>query len=227
MSMLLNPFMSFPATGGGSLPAGATGQADFVNGFYNFGGADRLVTNILGGGFDPSSISPSGMYVDNSPSTNRPNAIGALASGLAAGLAAGCTIVFEVNHVGTPYGFLMCIMDAASRSLMTNYVNLGHDHMLEDQLDIWFTGAVDYSASGIHRSAFTLARQTGGNYEYALSINGDAAVTQTVAYAPFSPVNTITIGHDGDDAFVLDDAFIRTITLYPAKLPADLPALTV
>ena len=39
-------------------------------------------------------------------------------------------------------------------------------------------------------------------------------------------VDTITIGHDGDDSSILDDAFIRSITLYPAKLPAELPALT-
>lgn len=74
-------------------------------------------------------------------------------------------------------------------------------------------------------SPFTVGRHNAGAYDYSVSIDGGAAVTQTAAYAPFSPVDTITIGHDGDDTFVLDDAYIRSITLYPAMDPADLPAL--
>ncbi|MBZ9673431.1 hypothetical protein [Mesorhizobium sp. ES1-3] len=221
-----------PGDGGGGdggwgdpLPDGSIASLDFVGGSYYAGGSTRAVADLLGGGFDPTSISGSGMYVDNS-NANRPNAIGALASDIATGLAVGCTIVFEIDHVSDPYGFLMCIMDAVARSLMTNYVNIGHNNVLEDQADIWFHGEVTYSGTGLHKSAFTLGRHNAGNYDYSVSVDGATAVTQTVAYAPFSPVNTITIGHDGDDTFVLDDAYIRSIKLYPAKDPADLPALT-
>lgn len=212
--------------GGDPLPDGSIVTLDFVNGFYYAGGAEQPVEDLLGGGFDPGAISASGMYVDNS-NENRPIAIGPLFDDIAAGLAAGCTIVFDTNHVSDPYGFLMCIMDAASRSLMTNYVNIGHSNILEDQTDIWFFGEVDYSGTGAHKSAFTLNRDLGGgSFAYDVSVDGGTAVTQTASYPAFAPVDTITIGHDGDDAFVLDDAYIRSIKLFPAKDPADLPALT-
>ncbi|TPM36641.1 hypothetical protein [Mesorhizobium sp. B2-3-5] len=214
-----------PSAGGGVRPPGSTAYLNLQTGYCYAGGADRTIAALLGGAFDPSSISASGMYVDNS-NGNRPIAIGALFDDIAAGLAAGCTILFDVNHISDPYGFLMCIMDAASRSMMTNYVNVGHNHILEDQADVWFSGEVTYDGTGAHKSAFTLGRHNAGNYDYSVSIDGGSAVTQTVAYAPFSPVNTITIGHDGDDTFVLDDAFIRSITLYPAVAPEDLPGLT-
>lgn len=231
MSMLLNPFMSFPAAGGGSLPAGATAQLDFVNGFYYAGGTTRAIGAVLGGGFDPGSISGAGMFVALAPaSTNRPNAIGALFSDIIAGLAAGCTLVFEIDFPSTPFGSFIHILDNPSYNAAVEWVSayvLG-DVFVENQGVIGFAGSNSgfTGSTGIKRIAFTFARHDGGNYEYAGSSEGTAAVTQIDTVAPFTAIDTITIGHDGDDTEVLDGAYIRSITLYPAKLPADLPALS-
>lgn len=221
--------------GGGGipwLPAGATAFLDFVNGSYYAGGTPRSVTDILGGGFDPSSISASGMLI-SFPNGNRPSAIGALFSDLAAGLAAGCTVIFEVNHANSPYGHYLYFLNAASESVASQFVRLSVQNVIEaamigDATEIWLEGAAgSLSGTGIHKVAATFNRSNGGSNEYALSSNGETAVTYSVAYAPFSPVNTILIGHDGDDSKMLDNAYIRTITLYPALTPAELPALSV
>jgi hypothetical protein len=238
--MLLNPYISFPsAGGGGSLPAGATAQIDFVNGFYYAGGSLRTVGAVLGdgpdtatagGGFDAGQISGLGMYVDNT-NVNRPNAIGPLASDIAAGLAAGCTIVFEIDFRSTPSGsFIWILSGTRSNNSGAGYASayVFGDVQVENQGAIDVTGGNPgfSGTTGIKRIAVTFARHTSGVYEYAGSTEGTAATTQNDTPAPFSPVNNITLFHDGRDTQVLDDAYVRSMTLYPAKLPGDLAALT-
>lgn len=227
-----------PTLGGGStvppwLPPGATAFLDFVNGNYFAGGASRDVADLLGGGFDPGDISASGMFIAPSPtSTNRPKAVDTLFSDIAAGLAAGMTIVFDIEFLSDAYGRIIMIMDADNEDDETEYVNgiLGGAPLkkatVEDQIDLSFDDG-NGLAAGIHKIAFTFARQTGGNYEYAVSTDGGTAATDTVAYPPFTAIDSILIGHDGlDNVRVMDPAFIRSITLYPAIDPTDLPALT-
>lgn len=229
MSCLLNPYVLGPSEGGGggNLPEGAISHLDFADSFYYAGAAERAVGDLLGGGFDPGEISASGLYFDNNFNVNRPTAIGAFFTDLAAGIAAGCTIVFEIDHVSEPYGYWMCFLDAASLDVADDYVTIGHSDFLEDQDDIWFLGEFDHEATGIHRIAVTLNRDIGGgDRQYSVSLDGDPAITQVATYVAFSPIDTILIGHDGDEGRILDDAFIRSITLYPAVDPATLPSLS-
>lgn len=219
-------------SGGGGpdwVPAGAVAHLDFINGNYFAGGQSRTVDAILGGGFYPGSIASMGMYVDNI-SPNRPKAIGPLFDDIAAGLAAGCTVVFEIQFQSAPYGSFVHIMNAASGISATEWVScivFGEAAYVEDQEDIELSaGADSLTTTGLHRIAVTFARQAGGDFEYAVSSDGSAAATMTADYAPFSPVHTVTLFHDGDDISILDDAWVRSITLYPAMSPAELPLLT-
>ncbi|WP_292720669.1 hypothetical protein, partial [Mesorhizobium sp.] len=182
--------------------------------------------SLLGGDFDPAAISASGMRITPS-NGNRPKAIGTLLSDLTAGLAAGCTILFDISSATSPSGFLMFIGDD------TNFGNSGEaiianaNGALFDYWDLDIEDAI--SGSGLHKIAVTLARDVGGgDHEYAWCDDGGAAVTQTVNYLTHvSPVDTILFGHDGiGTGNSLNDIYVRSITVYPAKLPAELPSLT-
>ncbi|PSJ55754.1 hypothetical protein [Pseudaminobacter soli (ex Li et al. 2025)] len=214
----------------GWIPEGAVAHLNFIGGNYFAGGQSRTVDTILGGAFLPVSIDPSmGMYVDNT-SPNRPNAIGPLFDDIAAGLAAGCTVVFEIQFQDDPYGSFIHLMDAAGANAATEWVSgtiFGGAAYVQDQEDIELSaGAGSLTTAGLHKIAFTFARRADGDFEYAVSSDGSVAETMTVDYAPLSPVNTITLFHDGDDTSILDDAWVHSITLYPAVAPAGLPALT-
>ncbi|MDG4902782.1 MULTISPECIES: Ig domain-containing protein [unclassified Mesorhizobium] len=201
------------------VPEDATAFLDFVNGHYYAGGQSRNVASILGGGFDAGQIFDGGMLIAYENS-NRPKAIGALFSDLAAGLAAGCTVVVEANHQNVPDGPYLMWLDAASQDLASNDVDFGAGSMtayVEDFSDVFFTGG-DLSSTGTHIVTATLNRDNGdGSREYAVSVDGGAFVTQTVSYDPFSPVDTILIGHDGDESYVLDNTLVRSIILYPPQ----------
>lgn len=217
------------------LPAGATAFLDFVNGNYWAGGASRNVGDLLGGGFDAGEISASGLFFSYS-NANRPKAIGPLFTDLAAALAAGCTVVVEADHINTPFGPYISWCDASTFGASTDYVQFkmagtsgtnSVTAVIEDSHDIGVPGAPGTGmATGIRRAAATIAQHVGGEYFYGAATGGDFAHHASVAYAPFSPVDTILIGHDGDEAEVLDEAFIRSITILPPVTPADLSALT-
>ncbi|MDG4903224.1 hypothetical protein P9279_22190 [Mesorhizobium sp. WSM4962] len=213
------------------LPSGAIAFLDFVDGHYYSGGQSREIEDLLGGGFDAGSLLAPGLYFDNPPfNANRPIAIGPLFDDIVAGLAAGCTFVFEIDFRSPPFGSFIHILDNPSYNAADFWVSayVDADVYVENQGVIGFEGSNGgfSSDAGIKRIAFTFARHDGGNYEYAGSTEGTAAATQVDTTAPFTAIDTITIGHDGDDEEILDDAYIRSITLYPAKLPADLPALS-
>jgi hypothetical protein len=209
-----------------NLPAGAISFLNFVDAFYYAGGASADVSDLLGGDFDPAAISASGMRITPS-NGNRPKAIGALLSDLIAGLAAGFTILFDLSSAIDPSGFLMFIADGANYDVADEGIIVAANGFVADYWDLTIEDAV--SGSGLHKQAITLQRDVGGgDYEYAWCDDGGAAVTQTVNYLTHvSPVDTILFGHDGiGTGNSLNDIYVRSITLYPAMLPADLPALT-
>lgn len=238
MIAILSPTLGGGASAPGWLPDGATAFLDFVNGSYYAGGGVHDVGDLLGdgpdtvaagGGFDAGAITGDGMYMDNIE-TNRPNAIGALFDDLKAGLAAGCTVVMEIDFRSSPYGsfiWLLSGIDNSFGNFIAGAYVLG-DVEVDDPDEVGLAGGNSAFSDdpGIKRLAVTFSRHTGGNYEYAVSSEGAAATTQTVAYAPSTDVNNITLFHDGADSSILDDAYVRTVTLYPALDPADLPALT-
>ncbi|MER8615957.1 hypothetical protein NKG99_03750 [Mesorhizobium sp. M1409] len=228
MSMLLNPFISFPASGGGGdLPVGATSQLHFVNAFYYAGGSEQAISALLGGGFDAGAISGLGMRITPS-NGNRPKAIGSWLSDMAAGLAAGCTILFDISSAISPSGFLMFMADGANVDVADEAIIARASGNLSDYWDLFIDDGV--TGSGAHKMAITLARDVGGgDHDYAWCADGNTAVTQTVNYLThLASVDTVLFGHDGvGTGNSLNDIYIRSITLYPAKIPADLPALTV
>ncbi|RWF52041.1 MAG: hypothetical protein EOS50_26035 [Mesorhizobium sp.] len=207
------------------VPDGAYGYLDFVTGQYFAGGAERAILTLLGGDFDPAAISASGMRITPS-NGNRPKAIGALLSDLTAGLAAGCTILFDLSSAISPSGFLMFSGDDINLDLADEAIFANANGFLADYWDLSISDSI--SGSGLHKIAMTLARDVGGgDYEYAWCDDGGAAVTQTVNYLTHVVVDTILFGHDGvGTGNSLNDIYIRSITLYPPKLPADLTALT-
>ncbi|MER9639419.1 hypothetical protein [Mesorhizobium sp. M0239] len=220
--------MASQASGGGGsppeLPDGATAFLDFVNGFYYAGGSTQAISALLGGGFNSGAISGSGMRITPS-NGNAPKATGDFLADLTAGLAAGCTILFALNCNNSPGGFLAFIADGANYDVADNAIIASVGGYIEDYNELGFGDSV--TGSGLHKEAMTLNRDAGGgDYEYAWSKDGGAAVTQTVTYTPFA-VDTVLIGHDGvGTGNTLNDVYVQSITLYPAKLPTDLPALT-
>ncbi|RVD13019.1 hypothetical protein EN749_25135 [Mesorhizobium sp. M7A.F.Ca.ET.027.02.1.1] len=208
------------------VPSGANDFLDFVNAHYFAAGAERTIASLLGGDFDPAAISGSGMRITPS-NGNRPKAIGVLLADLAAGLAAGCTIVFDLNCAGSPSGFLMFMADGANLDDADEAIIARASGNLSDYWDLFVDDGV--TGSGSHKEAITLARDVGGgDYEYAWCADGNTATTQTVNYLThLASVDTVLFGHDGSGTGnSLNDITIRSITVYPAMLPADLPALT-
>lgn len=224
-----------PARGGGAyipawLPAGATAFLDFTADHYFAGGAPRNLTDVLSG-YDPAALSALGLYYDFNNLDNLPLAAGSLLSDIATGIAAGCTIVFDLDYGNAPYGFIMFMGDAPTDFDSDNVIDIVNNPSpwgsIYDDNDpgVGLGGGV--TTTGVHKVAATLNRDAGaGNYEYAWSLDGAAATTQTVTYAPMWTLNTVGIGNDGTTNKLLDNVYLRSITLYPAKLPADLPALT-
>ncbi|RWC29855.1 MAG: hypothetical protein EOS70_23490 [Mesorhizobium sp.] len=228
--MMLGTLAQRGLPGGGTpawVPDDAIAFLDFVNEQYFSGGAERAVSTLLGGGFDPAAISASGMRIIGS-NGNEPEVIGTFFSELAAAVTSGGTVVVDFQSTNHPGGFLMFIadginLDVADEAILA-YAGGGiEDYWDMDLFDVTVTGA------SRHKEAFTLARDVGGgDFEYAWSHDGRTAVTQTVDYVSHAlPVDTILIGHDGvGTGNTLNDIYIRSITLYPAQLPAVLPALT-
>lgn len=208
------------------VPDGADGFLDFVNGQYFAAGAERTIASLLGGDFDSAAISGSGMRITPS-NGNRPKAIGVLLSGLAAGLATGCTILFDISSATDPSGFLMFMADGANVDDADEAIIAKASGDLIDYWDLFINDSV--TGAGAHKLAYTLARDVGGgDYEYAWCDDGNTAATQTVNYLThLASVDTVLFGHDGSGTGnSLNDIYIRSITIYPAMLPADLPALT-
>lgn len=239
MIAILSPTLGGGASAPAWLPSGASAHLDFINGQYYAGGAVHDIADLLGdgpdtiaagGGFNAGAITVDGMYMDNAE-TNRPNAIGPLFDALKAGLAAGCTVVMEIDFRSSPAGAFIWLLSGIDNTF-GNFIAGAYvfgDVEVDDPADVGLVGSNSAfnDDPGIKRLAVTFSRDAGGgDYEYAVSSEGTTATTQTVTYAPSGTVNNITMFHDGRDSSILDDSYVRTVTLYPALDPADLPALT-
>ncbi|RUW79625.1 hypothetical protein [Mesorhizobium sp. M2A.F.Ca.ET.067.02.1.1] len=207
------------------VPVDADGMLDFVNGQYFLAGQTRAIATLLGGDFDPGAISGSGMYV-NFDNSNRPTPIGVMLTRLLSGLAAGMTLVFEVSTASSLGGCLLYMGNDPDYNSSSLWCQAYIDGDIDDQNSLGITASI--SGAGTHRIALTFNRDVGGgNYQYAWCHDGNAAITQTVAYAA-SVMSASQLGWDGGagDGRQLFQAHIRSITFYPALTPTALPALT-
>lgn len=91
---------------------------------------------------------------------------------------------------------------------------------------VWDEGVVDISTSisgaGAHKIAVTFNRDIGGgNHQYAWSHDGNVAVTQDTPYAAWTMTDA-QLGWPGPPGggLQLFRTHIRSITIYPAKVPA-------
>lgn len=230
MSFMINPFIVAPAGGGGggSLPSGATWHLDFINEFYYAGGAERAVADVLGVGFDPGFIDAEGIDTTGG-NGNEPEAIGTLLADATTLFAAGTTIVIEID--GLIGGTFIAFIDNADPELASDVADVfrqGLNCGIEDWASMFANFGVPPATDQIHRLAFTFYRDIGGgNFESAISIDGAAAVTDTTAYGGtwFTPVTVGILTGWSISAFN-NNWKGRTITGYPAKPSADLPALS-
>lgn len=157
--------------------------------------------------------------------TNLPNASGTFLADLAALLATGCTLVFDMTFVNAPFSWVMCTGDAANWGASSEDIVIAADDNTYDGHSLAVGSAL--TVTGSHKLAQTFNRDVGGgDFEYARSVDGAAADTQTVNYAASWTVDTVSFGSDGAGGQQLDHVYIKSIKLFPAKDPADLPALT-
>ncbi|RWN11747.1 hypothetical protein [Mesorhizobium sp.] len=207
------------------VPADADGMLDFANDQYYLANQLREIGTMLGGGFDSSAISASGMYIDYGNS-NRPTPIGVLLTRLLNGLAAGMTLVFEVSTASELGGFLLYIgvTPDYNDAFSWNYASI--DGFMSDEGVLSLSASI--SGAGAHKIAVTFNRDVGGGtHEYAWSNDGNAALTQTTPY-PAWTMSAAQLGWDGNLAsgHNLFQTYIKSITFYSALDPLDLPALT-
>jgi len=222
------------------VPADATAHLDFVNGQYYAGGAVWSVASLLGGGFDSGDISASGMacWYTNS---NRPNAAGAFLAVLEAGLAAGMTIIIDVDSPteeasNSPLLIFLDDTDANAANWATYVEHPSHSGTGAYQSDF---GSVlvdgtfaSRTATGVNRFGYTVGRDLGGgSWRFAASVNGDAAVSQDVAYSADAGFSTaglarVAVGAVDEFAWAFDQSYIRSITVYAAVDETALATLT-
>jgi len=231
MIPLAVPAQTVETGGGGSLPAGAVAQLDFINEFYYAGGSEQAISSLLGGGFDAGEISASGMLIDFENS-NRPNAAGSWFTDITTTIATGITILFEIDYPDTPFGSFIHILNDVDYNTASkwasSYVGGVAAPYVEANNGISFDGTSNsLTSTGMHKIAMTFYRNLGGGtYQFAVSVDGGAATTDTTTTAPFSPYTKITIGHDGGGGLIMDAGYIRAITIYPAMNTTDLALLS-
>jgi hypothetical protein len=235
-----------------SVPANVV--LDFTTGSYSIGGVTQTITDLLGttwtmaaggaygGVFDPSYISASGMLIPNStgedpPYGNRPEAIGPLLAAFDAMFNDGGTMVLELSSA-----------DFASTFGITRFFAMkdgGYFTSVTDGLFVEGTtgpntiyaaprggGSDDMestneAASGIQRIAITLNRVAGADREHALSVNGEAAIVVPEAFYSGTSIAHVMLGTwVYETADEIGSYYIRSLVIYPALDPADLPALS-
>jgi hypothetical protein len=230
MMMLLPPLT-------GEVPEGATAHLDFLDEFYWVDGSERSLGSILGGTFDAGKIEARGLYISNvAAGRHSPDAIGVLFTVLADGLANGCTIVTEFEPIPDNAAFSVSGLhvawydnadpDLASDTLFVQSTSDGI--LISDDGVLSFEDADNWNAPATQpqRAAYTVARDTGGSREYAVSVNGSAAATTTSADShSFTPAR-IALWAVEEWSWWPDDWCIRSFTVYPAQEPAALAALS-
>lgn len=218
-------------------PTGAIGWIDFQNDTYRINGVDYAVTDIFGGTFDASQITTAGMAVTD---TNIPILAGALESQFIDGLTNGMTVVVSFDTATIQDAAFLTVYSGASSSASSDYLQTwwsggnGVETDLYDDASLgvsdyenWDGKAYDANDFDLNVVGMTFAKDAGGgNYEYALCLNGGKIETQTVAYNPSvgGAVTAVDFLHADADSILYGT--IRNIAIYPALVDADLVTAT-
>lgn len=230
------------------LPTDAVAHVDFVNGQYFAGATVRSVADLFDSDFDAARIDASGYLMDRAGGTAWLRAEGALFDDMDAWFAAGMTLVYQVYH-GT-YAVKGTLLHVSET--MFAYGGQRFDHFLHPansgdngaEVSDWFTGTIcigsggdgsQHNSGAANKLAFTLNRDAGGgNYEHGYSINGNTPVSATVAYditTYTTPVSFFIGGERQNNLLAGDhasspDAYLQTLTIYPAVAASTLDTLS-
>lgn len=227
---------------------------DFTTGSYSIGGVAQDIEDLLGttwttggsggGVFDPEYITAAGMEIPNStgmdhPYGNRPEAIGPLLAAFDAMFQNGGTLLLELSSDS--------FVDTFG---ITRFFTMKSDTYFDDSVSngLFFDGgtgpnaingrprgggagdleSTNEAASGIQRIAFTLNRVLGvDSWEHALSVNGETAIVEPEGFGPTAEIAHVFLGTwVYESADEIGSYFIRSLLIYPALPPEDLPALT-
>lgn len=228
------------AAADGDVPAGALAYLDFLNEVY-YAGSHQAVSSLLGGTFDVSKIEARGLYISSvAGGQHSPNAIGPLFTVLSDGLANGCTIITEFEPIAdnlaqSTAGLHVYYFDNTDPDLATEFLSVesaaggGSGVIIADGAGFTFGPLADNFNTPVaqpQRVAATIARDITSTRQYAMSTNGSTADTDTHATAhAFTPAR-IALWAVAEWSWWPDDWCVRSMTVYPAQDPADLPALS-
>jgi hypothetical protein len=87
-----------------------------------------------------------------------------------------------------------------------------------------FIGGTDTGSSGSF--IFKSISVTPNHFEWAFSVDGSDTAIKTTTYPQFANTRVIPIGHNGDDAWPLDNVYVKNITVYRAVTNDRLKVLT-
>jgi hypothetical protein len=207
-----------PATGGGApdwVPANAVAHANFIDGHYYAGGAERAATDIFVeetnfGDFDFACIVPGEGMVSLGEQQNATFYGPLLTDALP-----GCTIVLtvdaDVSYVGvTMYEFSF----GSGDELFLRDTDLRGD----DYVGLALTQNNIVSSTGVHKMAFTFTSN-----KLSGSIDGNVVIT---GVPTLGPVDRFTLFMSSEAPTNDTTTKILSMTVYPAQDDADLPGLS-
>jgi hypothetical protein len=208
---------------------GALAYLDFVGEVYEMGGAVTTLAAIFTG-TDAGGFNASGMGVFEANS-NRPQASSELLTLVYAALDDGITIIFEMDYGGEiDDGPIVLMGDTPAFEDATHYIEIYTDDAIQgDDNEGWYGAGTAYTAAGIDptgivRTAFTVGRPNGGDFENEVAHNGAfAEMLDPTAYDQQTTMTALASmffgGNDGE-FWWLHTARFRKIEIWPAMTSA-------
>jgi hypothetical protein len=208
---------------------GAIAYLDFIGGVYEFGGATSNLAAIFDG-TDAGGFNGSGMGVFEA-NANRPKASAALLTAVFAALDTGITFIFEIDYGGViDDGPIVIMSQTPVLDDADHWIEIYTDVAIQgEDADTWYSAATEYTAAGIDptgiiRTAFTVGRPNGGDFENEVAHNGTAdQLLDPVAYDQQTNMTALAaMFFGGNDAefWWFHTARFRKIEIYPAMTSA-------
>ncbi len=242
MSNLVNPYR-FAAAGGRAPPAGAIAYADFLDPFYYAGGVETTAAAMFDL-YKPARHEAEGYKVDFNLGDNEGlNAQGAFLADLNSAADDGLTLVLDIQtdfNPTVPLAVFFTGVDISSATYIfeldansgsgkeARMVDGGNFDFLSNTNDI-NGDQVDPNPDFNKFAACFFRDEGGGNFGCAVSVNGNAAVSDVNVGVDGSTVQIDGCEIGGQVQYFLalgPDGYIREIILYGPKSDAELVALS-